>query len=465
MVFAKRVLFALVAASLLLGSSAALAQEDGETEILKKDDVKKEENKSGRPDGIDGSLSAEGTFNAVSNSNVVGQNDGISLLLGANLSAGLDLIDGDHVVSNTLTYNTSWARTPVIDEFVKNNDSIQLENLYNYFVTEWFGPYGRLSFETSVFPTERVTADPVDYDLPPYGEVDPDRSTRRLRLAEPFNPFELFQSAGVFIEPVRAQALQMELRVGFGARETLADGVLVVQDDSNTSNRIEVVELDDAIQAGAEAFLGAKGKFPEQRLSYRAGGTMLMPFINNDDTDRSSVELTRLGFTGDITYNALEWLGVSYNVKVLDDPQLLNKTQVQNSVLLTFSYAFFEAEEGIEPPPSKEGDEEKPVPTEELEKAEKRAQEAEERAEEAEERAEEAEERAAELEEELEDAQQQAEQSEQQLEEADDTVDEPESDTQEEQPEEEPTEPADDTATDDGGDTGADEDTTDTDTQ
>lgn len=423
MVFAKRVLFALVAASLLLGSSAALAQEEGETEIIKKDDVKKEEDDDLREDGFDGRLSTKATFNVVSNSNVVGQNDGTSLLLGGSLTGGLDFIEGDHKVSNTLTYNTSWARTPVIDEFVKNNDSIQLENLYNYFLTDWIGPYARLSFETSLFPTERVTADAQNYEITELdGGIDA-RTTDRLRLADPANPFELFQSAGIFLEPVRKQAIQAELRVGFGARETLASGVLVVQDDPNTAP-VEVEELDDAIQAGTEAFLGAKGEFPEQKLSYRLGATALIPFVNNDDTDRSAVELTRLGFNGDVTYNALDWLGFSYNVKVLDDPQLLNKTQVQNSLLLTFSYTFLEADDIEKPEPSEE--EKKPEPTEELEETKKKL-------EEAEDRAEKAEKRAAELEEQLEDTNQQLEQTEQELEDADNQP-EPEP-----EPEDEPT--------------------------
>jgi hypothetical protein len=403
-------------------------QEEGETEIIKKDDVKKEED-DGRQDGFDGRLSTKATFNVVSNSNVVGQNDGTSLLLGGNLLGGLDFIEGDHKVSNTLSYNTSWARTPVIDEFVKNNDSIQLENLYNYFLTDWIGPYARLSFETSLFPTERVTADAQNYEITELdGGIDA-RTTDRLRLADPANPFELFQSAGIFLEPVRKQAIQAELRVGFGARETLASGVLVVQDDPDTAP-VEVEELDDAIQAGAEAFLGAKGEFPEQRLSYRLGATALIPFVNNDDTDRSSVELTRLGFNGDITYNALEWLGLSYNVKVLDDPQLLNKTQVQNSLLLTFSYTFLEADDIEKPEPSKE--ETKPEPTEELEETKKKL-------EEAEDRAEKAEKRAAELEEQLEDTNQQLEQTEQELEDADNQP-EPEPEPEDEPTEDEPTE-------------------------
>jgi hypothetical protein len=437
MVFAKRLLFGLVAASLLLGSTSAFAQEDGETEIVKKDDVQKDEKDDLREDGFDGRLSTKATFNVVSNTNVVGQNDGTSLLLGGNILGGLDFIEGDHKVTNTLTYNTSWARTPVIAEFVKNNDSIQLENIYNYFLTDWIGPYARLSFETSLFPTERVTADATTYEFI-NSERDPETTTR-LRLADPANPFELFQSAGIFLEPVRKQAIQATLRVGFGARETLSEGVLVVQDDPDTTN-VDVRVLNDVIQAGAEAFLGAQGKFPEQRIDYRLGATMLIPFVNNSDTDASAIDLTRVGFNGALTFNAFEWLGLSYDVKVLDDPQLLDKTQVQNSLLLTFNYTFLEADD-IEKPEPKE--EEGPKPTEELEKTKKELEEAEKRAEEAEKRAEE-------LEKQLEDAEQEVEESKQQLEDVEEAAEEAEEATEaaEEATGEEPTE--EDTATEGG---------------
>ncbi|MGM0557944.1 MAG: hypothetical protein ACQEVA_16280, partial [Myxococcota bacterium] len=420
MVFAKRLLFGLVAASLLLGSSSVLAQEEGETEIVKEDDVKKEEDGE-REDGFDGRLSTSATFNLVSNSNVVGQNDGNSVMLGGNILGGLDFTEGKHKVSNTLTYNTSWARTPVIAEFVKNNDEIQLENIYNYFLTDWIGPYARLSFETSLFPTERVTGDQKNYEITRLdGGVDTE-VTNRLRLADPVNPFELFQSAGIFLEPVRRQAIQAMLRVGFGARETLANGVLIVQDDPNSAN-IQVQELDDVIQAGAEAFLGAQGKFPEQRIDYRLGATAMIPFINNSDTDASAVDLTRLGFNGALTFNALDWLGLSYDVNVLSDPQMLDKVQVQNSVLLTFNYTFLEADDIKKPEPSEE-EEEAPAPTEELEKTKKEL-------EEAEQRAAEAEERAGELEEQLENAQQDVETSRQQLEEAEEATEEAEDATE-----------------------------------
>lgn len=406
--------------ALSLCSSSAWAQQEDETVYVKPDDVQETPAEIGSELVFDGRLSAKASFNVVSNSNVVGQNDGTSLLLGGSILGGLDLIMDRHKVKNTLTYNTSWARTPVIAEFVKNNDSVQLESLYNYFLADWVGPYGRLSFETSVFATERVTADAETYELILNDGTTETRVTDRLQLADPLNPFELFQSVGFFVEPVRKQAIQASVRLGFGARETLTEGVLVVQDDADTAN-VEVTELADTIQAGAEAFVGVEGVFPAQRVDYRIGATALVPFLTNADNGRSALELTRLGFNGAITFNVLDWMGLSYDVKLLDDPQILDETQVRNSLLLTFGHTFLERDDLEKPAPTEEEEpaqnaEALAVARQAMESAEERAEEAEARAEEAEERARRAEAQVDALEDELEAAQESLDEAQEQLE-------------------------------------------------
>ena len=383
------------------------AQEKGPKAEAREDAV----TPTGRRPGLDGRFGVKGSFNLVSNSNVIGQIDGTSLLLSGSLLGGLDFIQGRHEVRNTLIWNSSWARTPVVDEFVKNYDNIELEDLYSYYVTPWFGPYGRLSFRSSLFETNRVTADQIDYSIDRLDGTTDTPTTDRLELADPFEPFELTQSVGLFTNPVREQALDLSIRLGFGARQALAEGTLVVQDDSAT-DVVEVVEIDDAIQAGFEGFLGVAGDFPEQRTSYRAGFEALVPVANNDDTGRSAWELTRWALTGGVTFSMFEWLGLSYDLRLVSDPQLLEKTQVQNSLLLTFQYTFFEQGEADEVKPKEKPEEEKPEeeaadevegPTPgELEQAIKRAEAAEREAETARERAEDAEEQVDSLQEELE---------------------------------------------------------------
>src|SRR5262245_30939219 len=87
------------------------------------------------PQGWAAFLAVTSTISLTSNSSVVGQVDGFSTLFGIGVTGGTDYVDGPHLLRSSLTVNESFARTPVIDEFVKTNDAVKLEGLYNYFVS------------------------------------------------------------------------------------------------------------------------------------------------------------------------------------------------------------------------------------------------------------------------------------------------------------------------------------------
>ena len=343
MLFKRTALVAIALSALALAlPTTAGAQPDAEAiEYLNDEDL------SGptRGDGRYSRLGIESTLNFVSNDNVIGQNDGTSIHVGGGLDGGLDFIRGDHALRNTLTYNTSWSRTPALETFIKNNDAVDAESIYNYYLTDWAGPYARVSVETSALPTNQRTADAKDYRINFEDGTSQLDATDNLRLADPFRPISFFESVGATLEPVNDEAIRTTFRLGFGARQTLASGVLDITDDTNDDGEVIVNELRNAIQAGAEAFAGVQGAFPERRLSYRAGATALVPFINNDDTDRSAIDLTRVGITAQARMDLFSWMGFTYRASVLNDPQLLDSAQIQNSFLLTFNYTLTDAGE------------------------------------------------------------------------------------------------------------------------
>lgn len=335
--FSRKKFTGLATFFLVLGLSATIHAE--ELEYVEVDDAVFQGDE--REQGFHGSLGVEASFNLVSNRNVVGQNDGTSILIGGGLNGRLDYLRGRHVWRNTLSYNTSWARTPTLELFVKNNDLVELESLYNYHYLDWLGPFGRFNLETSVFPTFQIAEAPRDYLITRQDGSQLRNITDELQLAESFSPLSLFQSVGVALEPVRREQITTTFRLGFGARQTFADGVLAIQDVAGTES-IEVRELEDAFQAGAEAFAGIQGRLPEQRITYRLGATALIPFLNNDDTARTPLELTRLGLTGTARIALFDWMGLTYSLRILNDPQLLDEAQIQNSLLLTFNYTLIE---------------------------------------------------------------------------------------------------------------------------
>ena len=289
-------------------------------------------------------LSLTSTLALVSNDSVVGQVDGFSTLFGLGVTGGADYTHDNQVLRTTLTLNESFARTPVVDQFVKTNDLIKLEGLYSYFATKDFGAFGRLSLSTALFKSEDVRGVATTWvEKQADGTLVPlVMNGFRQRVAGAFSPFTIAESAGGFFEPLRGDALSLSVRVGVGGRHTFADGVLANADDKATPE-IEMIQLSDVHQLGLEGFAGAVGKLNGGKANYKAGLSILFPFVNNDKDDRSTGALTRIGFEGALTFNVYAWMSLVYSLNITRDPQLFSRGQeqlaVQNTLLLTFQFS------------------------------------------------------------------------------------------------------------------------------
>ncbi len=348
-----RCAMAATTAVILVQSQSAAAQVESEdvTKYVTEEQVKKTE-EAKEEDSLDATLSTAASVSLTSNQDVVGEIDGFSTLFSVGLTGGLSYVNGAHLWQNTITINESWARTPTLEQFVKNNDDLNYESLYNYFLLEWFGPFARFNLETSAFDTHLVTAEPKDYQITrPDGSTSTITDANELLLASSFEPLTLNESVGLFAEPVRSTPIIWKIRIGAGARQTYAKGVLAAQDDDATEV-IELVELDDVHQAGLEGFMGLEGKLGDGKFTYRAGASALLPFLNNDPQDRTAIELLRWGLHAGLEMAVVEWLGVNYKLNVLKDPQLLDAAQVQNNLLLTFKYTLIEPDKAPEPTPA-----------------------------------------------------------------------------------------------------------------
>jgi hypothetical protein len=319
------------------------------------------------------------TLNMVSNSNVIGQVDGVSTLFGLGLLGGADYIDGKHLLQTTLSADESFSHTPVVDRFVKSNDVVKLEGLYSYFVAEHYGAYGRLSFATSLFPSSDIRGTPTSW-VDATGPTPMPLATNATsqRLASSFAPLTISESAGAFADPVRRDDVTLSVRLGVGGRSTFADGVYVNHDDMTTPV-VELLRLSDVQQLGIEAFVGALGKLQNGKFNYKAGLAVLLPFVNNDAADRSATSLTRVAFEANLTYAMSSWLSVVYTAAITRDPQLFpagkDQVQVQNTLLLTFNLSLVKKREAPKPKTKEQL---------QLEEAIKRADDAEKRATEAE---------------------------------------------------------------------------------
>jgi hypothetical protein len=304
-------------------------------------------------------LGVTATLSLADNSSVVGQVDGFSTLFGLGFTGGADYARDQHLLRTSLTINEGFARTPVIDEFVKTNDTVKLEGLYNHFLTPALGFYGRLAIATDAFSATDIRATPTSWVETVPGGMPIALTTNgfRQRLAGPLRPFTINEQVGGFAEPVRETWLHLSVRVGLGGRHTFADGVLVNADDKATPT-VELTELRDVHQLGFEAFGGGAGKLDGGKAMYKAGLSVLLPVVDNDPDHRGAVSLMRVGFEGSLTFNVYSWMGLVYNLKITRDPQLFargeERVEVQNTLLLTFQLALVKKPEKPDEPTQEE---------------------------------------------------------------------------------------------------------------
>ena len=182
-----------------------------------------------RPDGWSPAVSLGITAAFANNSGVVGQSDGTSFSFGMKGDAALNYNRGLHEWRNTLGVVASVTRTPVITDFVKTSDNLNLDSIYLFHALPWFGPFARFSLHTSMFRGTDVRPTAVNYFIT---QADGTKSlvanSTSLTLSDPFRPLTFKETIGLFAQPYVSVPASFELRLGAGAQEVLADGQLAV---------------------------------------------------------------------------------------------------------------------------------------------------------------------------------------------------------------------------------------------
>ena len=89
--------------------------------------------------------------------------------------------------------------------------------------------------------------------------------------------------------------------------------------------------------------------------------------------------LTRLGLSANLTFSMFEWLGLTYQLLVQRDVQLVEGLQVQNNLFVTFKYDLVPARKGVVVDPIAEAKAAQALSEQRAQVAEERAKAAEER--------------------------------------------------------------------------------------
>ncbi len=293
-----------------------------------------------RKEGVDAGAAIGATLSVNDNRNVVGQTDGSSITFGYKLDSAVAVVRGPHEWRGALFVGQSLTKTPAIDHVLKSQDALRFESIYLFHALDWFGPYARIAGDGPILAGFDERAAPVSYLVRHVDGTTSARTASFLRLTDLFRPFNLSESAGPFFRPVRRDEVNLELRAGAAAHETFADRQLAVNDDAAT-DAIEVDELQTFYQVGVEAALALWGKPAGDRVLYKAGVEAMMPLYRSDTVSaegKSAVDLLNVIGFATLSFKLVSWASIDYDLRVVRQPQLIAKTQVQNHLVLTFGF-------------------------------------------------------------------------------------------------------------------------------
>ena len=322
--------------------------------------------------GWDPRVSIGGTLSFANNNNVAGQVSGTSFALGLKLDAAIDYNQGDHEWRNTVQLGAGITRTPIVDEFVKTNDLLNLETTYLYHVVDWFGPFVRGQMFTTMFPGREIHTGAQGYrvteldghtsDLAGKKSADctvpmgspattplPPTCHTSLSLSDGFRPLTFKESVGLFVQPFQSEPATFELRAALGAQEVIAANQLTLSAVPDPAGKVvTLTRLGNANQAGPELAVSVWGSVVDKRVFYKVNADVMTPALHSalpiqastsatpgPDT-RNAFSLTNILLDATVSFKLVDWASLDYQFRAIRQPQVVDVFQIQNSLLLTF---------------------------------------------------------------------------------------------------------------------------------
>lgn len=300
--------------------------------------------------GWDGTLTLGGNVALGHMHQVVGAQNGLSFSLGVNFAGEIDYTDGPHDWRTTLSLVEGFAYGPPLRRVIKSGDDVKFETTYYYHVpnADWFGPFARFTVNTVLFPGQDHRPSEVEYQITRLDGTVEKRLADRFTLSSSFLPTTLKEAVGLFARPVSQRAVEIEFRLGVGAREVFADGQFTLAGvDANKGmgsagpvDLVRISEIENYQQAGGEAGLGIRGAGYDSRIMYEAWAEAMMPFWRQKSPgdNREFWRMTNLEFGAKVSFKLVEWCSIDYLFKTVRQPQLFDDFQITNNLLVTFAY-------------------------------------------------------------------------------------------------------------------------------
>jgi ABC-type uncharacterized transport system auxiliary subunit len=266
-------------------------------------------------------------------SELVGAAQGWKLAFRTFFDGNARFADGPHIWITRLEIEEGQSRLLSKGVFVNDTDRLFFHTIYTYQLLPWFGPYARIGLESKLLARFQDFDTPTDVvRLDHQGQpTETLAGATHVEIGGTFAPLQLKQGAGGNFRVLRRTYLELDLRLGFGARQTLANNLYVFTTTTDGVNQL--VPVEDSFLTGFEGTVVALGRLSSFiTISSELEG--LLPVTGDAAvyTWRNQASLRLVSF-----------ISLVYRFNVVRDPNLGigEDPQTEHDVQLRFSYVLF----------------------------------------------------------------------------------------------------------------------------
>ena len=200
------------------------------------------------------SLQLSGSPRLVTSQNTTGADRSV-LSLSAEIIGSSVYNTDRHYANLRLDFEEGFTREEG-DDFRTYIDKFEVRATYIYRLSKRVGPYLRGVFNTKLFATEERFDQPQSLLIRDGNQIEAMAGISEFTLSPPFNPLELRQGIGINSQVISSFPLNLDMRVGFGARQTY-----VTDSFRLYSSRTTAEKLQDKTTTGLEAVLLLRSRF------------------------------------------------------------------------------------------------------------------------------------------------------------------------------------------------------------
>jgi ABC-type uncharacterized transport system auxiliary subunit len=276
-----------------------------------------------------------GDFN-LRRSDQVGDQEGWRTSFRGFFDGAARLVNGPHAWTTQLELEEGRTRLPGQKVFQSDTDRLFFHTIYTYQLLSWFGPYARAGAETKLLPRYEVFETPQDVvkldedGMPVRTLVD----VSRVKLGSTWAPVSVREGAGGNFRVLRTRFAELDLRVGLGGRQTIANGLYVFQPGEEDTDPDVIIPVVDSSVEGVESTLLGLGRVT-RFVTLSTELDALVPLWGND--------LIVVTWRNQMNVRLASFLSLNYRFNLSRDPNLGvgNDVRTEHDLQLRFSFVLF----------------------------------------------------------------------------------------------------------------------------